>query len=62
MLQCHSSTLSSNYNCVVKGINTHFISLNSQKKNVSYNINHTIMDEDTIEFECQDYENRLFQI
>ena len=39
---------------------THFISLNSQRKNLSYNINHVIMDEDIIVFECQEYEKRLY--
>ena len=64
MMQCHFATLSSKYDiyCVAKCINTHFISLNSQRKDLSYNINHIIMADDIIEFECQEYEKRLFKI
>ena len=35
--------------------------MNSQGKNLSYIINH-IINEDIIEFECQEYEKRLFKI
>ena len=65
MMQFHFATLSSKYDfyCVAKCINTHFRALNSQRKNLSYNINHDmIMDEDIIEFECQEYERQLFKI
>ena len=57
-MQGHFATLSSNYNiyCVAKCINIHFISLNTRRKHLSYNINHVILDEDIIEFECQEYE------
>ena len=63
MMQCHFATLSSKYDiyCVAKCINTHFISLNSQRKNLSRNINHKIIDQDIIEFECQECEKRLFK-
>ena len=65
MMQCHFATLSSKYDiyCVAnyKCVNTHFISLNSQRKNLSHNINHKIID-DIIEFECQECEKRLFKI
>ena len=64
MMQCHFATLSSKYNiyCAAKCINTHFISLNSQRKNLSHNINHKIKDEDIIVFECQECEKRLLKI
>ena len=64
MMQCHFATLSSKYDiyCVAKCINTHFISLNSQRKNLSYNINHKIIDEDIIEFECPECKKRPFKI
>ena len=64
MMQCHFAMLSSKYDiyCVAKCINSHFISLNSQRKNRSYNINHKIIDEDIIEFECQVCEKLLFKI
>ena len=50
MMQCPFITLSSEYNiyCAAKCINTSYISLNSQRKTVSYNINHIIMDKDII--------------
>ena len=64
MMQCHFATLSSKSNiyCVPKCINAYYVSLNSQRKNLSYNINQIIIDEDIIEFECQEYEKRLFKI
>ena len=63
-MQCHFATLSSKYDiyCVHKCINTYYVSLNSQRKNLSYNINQIIIDENIIEFECQEYEKRLFNI
>ena len=64
MMQWHFATLSSKYNiyCVSKCINTYYVSLDSQRKKLSYNINHIVIDEDIIEFECREYEKRLFQI
>ena len=64
MMQCQFATLSSKYDiyCVAKCINTHFISLNSQRKNLSYNINLKIIYEDIIEFECPECKKQLFKI
>ena len=64
MMQCHFATLSSKYNvyCAAKYINPPYISLNSQRKNLSYNINLIIIDKDKIKFEDQELEKRLFNI
>ena len=55
MMQCHFAMLSSKYNifCAAKCILTPYMSLNSQRKNLSYNINHTIRDKNIIQFEDQ---------
>ena len=51
-----------NIYCVAKCINTYFVSLNSQRKNISFKINHIGMDKDIIGFECQEYTKLLFKI
>ena len=43
-------------------MNTYYVSLDSERKDLSYNINHIVIDEDIIEFEGQQYEKRLFKI
>ena len=64
MMQCHFTTLSSKYNisCAVKCINTSYISLDSQRKHLSCNINHIIMDKIIISFQGQEFEKQLFSI
>ena len=62
MMQCHFAMLSPKYDiyCAVNCINTPHISLNSQRKSLSYNINHIIMSKNIIELEGQIFEKRLF--
>ena len=64
MMQCHFATLSSKYDiyCAARCMNTPYMSLNSQRKHLSCNINHIIMDKDIILFKGREFEKRLFNI
>ena len=61
MMQRHFAMLSfkCNISCAAKSINTSYMSLDSQKKHLSGNINHIIMDK---EFQGQEFEKQLFNI
>ena len=64
MMQCDFATLSSKYNIywAAKCINSPYISLNCQRKSLSYKINHIDIDKDKIQFEDQKLEKLLFNI
>ena len=50
VMQCHFATLTSKYDiyCAAKCINTPYISLNSRRKHLSFNINDIIVDKNIV--------------
>ena len=64
MMQRHFATLSSKYNIssAAKCKNTSSISLGSQRKHLSGNINHIIINKEIIMFQGQKFEKPLFNI
>ena len=64
MMQGLSAVLSYRYNisCAPKGTNSLYISLNSQRKMLSCNINHMIRYEEVYKLGACKFEKRLFSI
>ena len=62
MMEGHFAALSSicdNF-CTLKCINMTSISLNSQMKMLSYNINHVIVNQELFQLGCREIKNQLF--